>query len=288
MFVMTKELENRIIELYNSGLGSTKISRELNIHTYRVYATLKKYNIPRRDNKTKGRIYTHDYDYFEKIDTEEKAYWLGFIYADGYVTSSKQHPNSFGIAISNVDYDHLEKFKNDIKATNPIKTYNQTSGYSNNTVYCRLLLTSDKTKNDLINKGVLEHKTDILKFPNEKQVPTHLIQHFIRGYYDGDGCLAYTNTEKTKNTYSFKLLGTEDFLDYINNLLEELSIGKVNHYYKRKQSQTVSSLELSEGKTLAFLNWLYENSTIALNRKYERYCNLCAKHHVEPNGNIRC
>ena len=56
---------------------------------------------------------------------------------------------------------------------------------------CRILLTSEKTVNDLIDKGCFRNKTKILKFPTEDQVPKHLIHHFIRGYIDGDGSISY-------------------------------------------------------------------------------------------------
>ena len=282
------DLEKQIIDLYESGLGSTTIGRQLNITAGKVHYTLNKYGIKKRDNKTKGRKYTHDYDYFEIIDTEHKAYWLGFMYADGFVNSNKTHPNAFGISISEIDHGHLEQFKEDIQATNPINVYNQTTGYSNNSVYCRIILTSEKTKQDLVNKGVVEQKTNIVIFPTEEQVPKHLIHHFIRGYFDGDGCLSYTNTQINKNHYKAKILGTDDFLDGINNLLIENNIADIKHYYKRKPGQVVSSMELNETQSLNLLNWLYQDATICLDRKYNRYCSLCEKHHVEPNGNIRC
>ena len=44
---------------------------------------------------------------FETIDTEEKAYWLGFMYADGYIGASRY---SVGINLSLKDIDHLKKF----------------------------------------------------------------------------------------------------------------------------------------------------------------------------------
>lgn len=282
------DLEQQIIDLYNSGIGADTIGKQLNINRNKVYTVLKKFNIPRRNNKTKGRRYTHNHNYFETIDTEHKAYWLGFFYADGFVNSNKDHPNGFGISISETDRGHLEKFKLDIEATNPINTYTQTSGYSNNSKYCRLIMTSEKTKNDLIDKGVLEHKTDILQFPTMEQVPMELIHHFIRGYFDGDGCLSYTNTDTNKNYYKVKILGTDDFLDGINEFLINKNIANIKHYFKRKEYQAVSSMELNETQSLNLLNCLYQDATISLDRKYNRYCNLCEKHHVEPNGNIRC
>lgn len=282
------DLEKQIIDLYNSGLGADTIGKQLEINRNKVYSVLRKFEIPRRDNKTKGRRYNHNHDYFEIINTEHKAYWLGFMYADGFVNSNKAHPNGFGLSISEVDKSHLEKFKADIEATNPINTYVQNSGYSNNSVYCRLLMTSEKTKIDLVNKGVLEHKTDIIKFPTAEQVPESLIHHFVRGYFDGDGCLSYTNTETNKNYYKAKILGTDDFLDGINDLLIKNNIANIKHYFKRKEEQTVSSMELNETQSLNLLNWLYQDATISLDRKYNRYCELCKKHHVEPNGNIGC
>jgi intein-encoded DNA endonuclease-like protein len=276
---ISDEIKKQVVEDYKDGLSGYKIAKKYNIHHSSVYNILKKEKIKTRNNSINSRKYIHNENYFETIDTEHKAYWLGFMYADGYITNT----NSFGMSLSVKDKNHIEKFKTDIEATNPIKTYETTVGYTIGNQYVRLLMKSEKTVQDLINHGCVKHKTNILTAP--KNVPKHLVHHFIRGYFDGDGCLAYT---ATTDTYHVKILGTDELLDYIKSYIESNNIAIVNHYYKRKPNQIVSSLEVGGNlQALDFMNHLYKDATICLDRKYERYINLCNKYLVEPTGNVR-
>lgn len=278
MAKINQELENNIIKDYQDGLSMDKIAAKYSINRKTVAAALKRNNIQARTNKINSRKYIHDFDYFEIIDTEEKAYWLGFIYADGYISIHKNKGYTeykLGIAISTEDINHLEKFKQCINASNPISIYT-TSGYSTSE-YCRILLTSEKTVKDLINKGVLEHKSNILKFPTKEQVPDHLLHHFIRGYFDGDGCItSYTCSGYERYKTSF--IGTFDFLNSINNIIDTKYSIKIPQLFKRKESQEVYSLEYSSNKRSKILyNFMYENATIYLERKYNKYSRLMKK-----------
>ena len=75
------------------------------------------------------RLYTLNENFFETIDTEDKAYWLGFIYADGYITKSKTGQHNLGIKLSIKDLAHLQKFALDIKTNKPIGIYKEQTQY---------------------------------------------------------------------------------------------------------------------------------------------------------------
>ena len=141
---------------------------------------------------------------FEKIDTEEKAYWLGFLYADGCV-GSKEDKIELGLAEK--DLKHIEKFRDFMGINNKISYRKDTKSY-------RISFRSQKCKLDLINKGCVPKKSLILTFPNEEQVPSNLLRHFIRGYFDGDGWFS-----NTSNCFQVGLIGTESF---INGFLENI------------------------------------------------------------------
>ena len=142
---------------------------------------------------------------FEIIDTEEKAYWLGFLYADGCV-GSKEDKVELGLAEK--DLKHIEKFRDFMNITNKISYREKTKSY-------RMSFRSAKCKQDLIDKGCIPKKSLILDFPNENQVPKHLIRHFIRGYFDGDGW--FTNTE---SCFQIGIIGTENFINGFLNSIE--------------------------------------------------------------------
>lgn len=268
--------ENKIIEDYKNGMSGCKLAEKYNMKVHQIYYILDKNKIERRSNKVNSRKYKHNEDFFEVIDCEAKAYWLGFIYADGYISIAPTGQKVLGISLSLEDKAHLEQFKKDIQATNPINIYEST-GYGDGNMYCRLAITSEKTVNDLIVKGVVEHKTNILTFPTEEQVPKHLIHHFIRGYFDGDGCI--TKYEfRGYDRYKTSFVGTYQFLQSINNIVYENYNIKIPKLHKRKKEHEVYSLEYASNKRSKILyEFMYKDATIYLNRKYNKFSRLMKK-----------
>jgi intein-encoded DNA endonuclease-like protein len=262
--------KQEIERLYNEGHGAPYIAKFLQLAQSGISYYIKKHISNKRDRRAAARKFKCNDHFFDVIDTEEKAYWLGFMYADGYVSSSK-YSKAVGLSISEQDESHLIKFKHALEAEHPIHKY-YTTGYSNRTIYVKLLITSPILFNGAVKQGIIEHKTNILQAPN---IPQKLQHHFIRGYFDGDGCLAETNTE-TRHEFALKILGTQAVLDYIKEYLELHHIAKINHYYKRKTQQIVSSLELSgHYQIIQFLDLLYKDATVFLERKHDKFIKLC-------------
>lgn len=264
----TDEEKEIITKLYSEHHGAPYIAKQLNVKEGRVSWYIKR-NIGTRSCSEAARKYNCDEKFFDTIDTEEKAYWLGFLYADGYVSSANAYSHYIGLSISNKDHNHLEKFKTSLKANHPIHTYKVSNGYNPNSEYCRLLIASKQLYSDAIKQGILEHKTDILKPPN---IEESLVKHFIRGYFDGDGCIAH-NTKR--NDYTIKILGTKELLDFIKQFVEDNNIAKINRYYKRHSDDIVQCLEIGGNfQALKFCDIIYSDSTIWLDRKHERYISL--------------
>lgn len=267
----SEDMENIIIDKYSKGLGCTTIGRELNISPTSVHRVLKRNNIKSRSHVEATRKYAFDEDYFEKIDTEEKAYWLGFIYADGSLIK-QTYGNMLKIDLSVVDEKHLYKLRECMNSDIDIPVYSTTQGYSNNTKYARFKITSDKICNDLENHGVFYNKTLILKKPN---LDYSLIRHFIRGYIDGDGCITSYIPKRynsNKRSYSVKVVGTLNILDFIKKYIEDNSSIKINKYYYRKKDSKVASLEVGGNLQVEdVLNLFYKDAVIYLDRKYNLY-----------------
>lgn len=134
------------------------------------------------------RIYNVDESFFKKIDTEEKAYILGFMYADGCNHHNPSKCN-YSISITQLtqDVDILEKINNAMTSDYPIHTYVQKENNKEKSV---LLISSKDLSQDLCKLGCSEAKTFSIRFPNENQYfDDNLMCHFIRGYFDGDGCI---------------------------------------------------------------------------------------------------
>ena len=192
---------------------------------------------------------------FEVIDTEEKAYWLGFLYADGSVSSAE---DKVELGLAEKDYGHLEKFKSFMGISNKICHREKTKSY-------RISFRSANCKQDLINKGCVPKKSLILEFPTFEQVPEHLMRHFIRGYFDGDGW--FTNT---KDCFQIGLISAkgfiEGFLNYVDNINTTNKIFTVHRENGAKRYVFGAYNDVKN-----FLNWIYEDADMFLYRKYEIY-----------------
>ncbi len=258
----------------NDKIGSTTIAKKLNLSVGTVTYFLNK-TVGLRSSKDAARKYTCNNDFFEKINTEEKAYWLGFIYADGYVMRSKHDQKIVSISLSSRDINHIEKFKECISATYPIHTYKASNSYSKNTMYSRISITSDKMFDDLNTHGVVENKTLILKAPD---IPDNLIKDFIRGYIDGDGCITTHKPGKGRMVlqYAVKIVGTKNVLEFIKNFIENNHCATIRKFYKRHKNDNVYNIDFGGNKQVKkFLDIIYNGAHIFLNRKYEKYIDLC-------------
>lgn len=277
----TYEWLHEAIELYNQGksflaigkqlgIDRKKISKVLNQNGYKTQYSFEERNGVHR-KKQVWRKYHFNEDYFESIDTEEKAYWLGFLYADGYVNSQK---TSFELRVKESDYLHLQKFIDCIEGDMPIrptekkvkdKTYLGWSMQAN----------SKKFKDDLIKQGCTENKSLTIKFPTEEQVPKHLIHHFIRGYIDGDGTYVlkknvYKGKKKTTISYgiSVEIAGTQEFCE---GYIKALNLHE-NKIHPLHSDTTVNSRRILYGGQygLQIVHQLYDDATIYLDRKYQK------------------
>lgn len=193
---------------------------------------------------------------FEKIDTEEKAYWLGFLYADGYVSSNT---NNIELALKESDKGHIEKFKKFIGGNNKISKKTVVLNGNKYNAY-RICFRDKKMKRDLIKKGCVPNKSLILKFPNNNIVPYHLMKHFLRGYWDGDGSLIFTN-----KTYRISVISTKDFIKGMLNFTGWKS------YALQEEGEAYRWECNHSGKIPNMIDLMYKDANIYLDRKYKKY-----------------
>ena len=230
-------------------------------------------------NGLKKSPYNCNYDFFKNIDSEEKSYWLGFIASDGWITiNEKSNSGTIGIELQYRDINHLKKFNKSICGNYKIDTLNKTcevSPYPDRIhKMCRIRIFSIDMVNDLYQFGVTTDKTYNFHIPN---IPENLIRHFIRGYFDGDGCVR-TRTRKLASgqTVEYSLC---DFSSVDINFLEEL---RQYIYDKLDICSYIYTAESGCGRlcihknkhTTAFLNYLYNDAEIYLDRKYEKYLSI--------------
>lgn len=254
---------DRAKELYAQGKSLRNIANQLGIDRKKISKKFKEDGIiirdPNKNHIRKAKRFKKvDESIFEQIDTEEKAYWLGFLYADGYVNNK-----GVELTLKESDYEHIVKFKSFMHSEHKISYKKSTKSY-------RIAICSEKIASDLNKLGCTQCKSLTLKFPTEEQVPKELIHHFMRGYFDGDGSIT-VNSEK--KFYVMSVLGTSDFLDkYEKILLDAIKKDKPN-----KRTHNGQALGIQYGGKLQIkkiYNFLYRDATIYLDRKYNKFAVL--------------
>lgn len=249
---------NEIVSMYQNNFSLRKIERRTSHGRPAITKLLEELGV----KTTKGnhyRKYFFNFDFFEKIDNELSAYWLGFLYADGCILSQNIYgEQEFKIAINEKDLELLEKFKKDIKSTYPIRTDNSMVIQS---------LRSQKTVDDLKKLGCIENKSLILEFPTEKQVPKEFLHHFIRGYFDGDGSISYyQKQENYKPQFTINFVGTKNFIE---ELYKFFNMGSVFPDKRRKNSWYLTINGNQQVKEV--YNLLYQDATRYMQRKYDKF-----------------
>lgn len=233
-----------------------------------VNAVLKKAKIT-RPNGTRAKI---NHNYFSNIDNEHKAYWLGFLLADGSVKHHKEKGECYTVTLSlKIEDDYiLKEFAKDLESDKEVHySYRVTDSKSWGDKYCGkphnmayISLFSKQVFNDLGRYGVVPNKTYILnKLPN---IPKDLMRHLIRGYFDGDGSV-FLNKTKTRPRVSF--YGTHEFVKAIGEFLEEEYNIKLKVITDQKEGK-VSFINYTSIEDIDKLYKIFYNeSTIFLKRK---------------------
>lgn len=265
--ISKKEIE-QIIKLYQENVSLREIEKIVHHGRAAISKMLERLGI----KNVKGnhyRKYFFDFNFFEKIDNELKAYWLGFLYADGCILQRRDYgEQEFKIALGIKDEEILQKYKEDLKSTYPIR-YDKRSDENNNfqdqAICC---YRSQKTVDDLKKLGCTKNKSLTLDFPNKSQVPEELIRHFIRGYFDGDGSISSYN-----GYYNINFVGTENFIKKLSTYFEGGSI----YPDKRKQNSWYFNLG-GNLQVLKAYHYLYDNANRYMKRKYDKFKPLTIKY----------
>jgi len=219
------------------------------------------------------RKYNLDESFFEKINNEEKAYWLGFLSGDGNVTDE----NKVRLSLSLKDKDHLKKFKEAVKWTG--KDY-----FHKDTDALEVYFKSFKIATDLKQHYIVPRKTFIKKFPD---IPESLEKHFIRGVFDADGCInkALRLTRgKSGQMYvfyggEFNIEGNKEFISAIQSRLVELGLPLNSINYPGKSINRVRYGGINQLRKI--YNYLYKNTTIFLGRKKKLFEDILRNYHSE-------
>ena len=228
------------------------------------------------------RLYSCNYNYFENIDSNEKAYWLGFLMADGYVShierirhlktqDSLQERFITGLSTSSNDIEHLYKYKEALNSTHPVKGY-KSSGYETDALCCRVLIEDKSLYDSLVKHGMVPHKSLIIKYP---EIDSKYDMDFIRGFFDGNGCISSHMSRHGSPEYEFTITSTKEMLETICEKLSlEVSDKRIKQRFPERNVNNYTVKYGGNQQVYSVLYRLYNGADIYLDRKYKKYIEL--------------
>ncbi len=273
---LTERQQKEIVKMYQEGMSLRAIAGKFPISYGTARRLLQQKGVelrPRLEAVNKA-LTRHNFNanYFDLIDTEEKAYWIGFIMADGNVSYRKGTTYyRFSMALKTTDIDHLVKLRATLNSTHKI--------YTRNTPIPRLNFSNEHFCKTLIKHGVVPRKSYKELVP--PQMPDELLRHFWRGYFDGDGSLHLykNNTRKDgsrQKSWGFNLLGSrsllESFVEWVWS--QGFLVRRPTLHPTRPNCKTLDLKLRRKSDIRNVTKAFYEGATVYLDRKMEKYQQL--------------
>lgn len=251
-----------IIQKYNEGKTLKEIGIEYHCDPNKISRLLKKEGIHIKTSEEMNIKYTLDKYYFDVIDTQNKAYILGLLYADGNRTDGS---NTISINLQEQDKDILDKINKEIGSNRPLYyiDYSQRTD-ANRVNQWKLSISNKHMAGSLLKYGLEPCKEFKTSFP--QQIDEQLWRHFIRGYMDGDGCIL-------KGECRWFLTGSKELLLFIKKYLESTLNIHVQEFY-HKNGRTYNIRVSGRNQVNKLLDFLYKDATLFLERKYNIYSKL--------------
>lgn len=264
---LNEEIYKRAISKYISGMTLNEISYDLLITEHCVSKTLNKRGIKKRSCSENNRKYNRNSHYFDKIDSQNKAYILGLIFADG---NNQPEHSAITIHLQEEDKDLLDRVRQEIEYEGPLRFNPLHSKNPNHKNQYILTINDAYMSRKLESLGVVKAKSLILKFPDYLRIK--YIRHFIRGYFDGDGCISFC--ESTQKT-SVLICGTYEMCSKISDIIHSLN-GKcsITHPKQCEENNTYVLCISGYNSVNNFMEWIYEDADIKMDRKYQKYLQI--------------
>lgn len=255
---------NYICELYNKGVSAKNLGIKFSIDKRRIQKWVDKTGKLRSKNDS-HRFTEFNQHIFDKIDTEEKAYWLGFLYADAY---NCVKTNTVSLSLQTLDLNHLIKISKFLDLPESKITFTKNKeGYE----YYTVKMYSKHLSSKLDELGCHQAKSFIIKYPS--WLDANLNIAFIRGMFDGDGSIC----KRENNEWKWSLATTKECGLVIQDIIfKQLNINIGLSYISKTNNNTYELESNGNEKVLKLMHWLYDTSTIntRLDRKYQKMLDL--------------
>ena len=255
---LTKDDAEKMYDLYLSGKRLSEIAEIYDIDRHTVGRVLK-----RNGFVTDRKTYHCNEHYFDEIDNGDKAYILGLLWSDG---CNSVNLGKITLQLQEKDKHILEDISELTQSDMPLWFLNLHDKNPNWSNTYTLTLRSRHMSDLLESYGMVQRKSLVLTFP--EWLDQSLYPHFIRGYMDGDGSIYYS---QNKNVLRISMVGTKEFLSAIQYICSKIGV-KTSLRHKSKSNDAVHTLyTTSNSGTFKFLQWIYNDSNLKLQRKYDKY-----------------
>lgn len=250
--------KEKIIKMYEDGLSTEKIGEVFKVTGNTIAKILRDSGVELRGLGRITKIIHHDY--FETIDNEYKAYFLGLMITDGSVVVPKTRKRSPSISLELQAQDKyiVELFEKEICGDSNTTKINKAGNAA-------FRGASRKMAEDLAKYGVVPNKTFKTYLP---KIENSLMRHLIRGIFDGDGTVY---TRKVDGHLIFGFYGTNTLLNQLKDyLIKEINIS--DNKIIDKKDCNVSMVYFSKKEDAkAFYDLIYSDATIYLKRKKDKF-----------------
>jgi len=268
--VLTEEQKLEVVNEYQSGLSTPHLAKKYGVHSNAIRGILLRRNIKLRSPSKCHRKYYINEDFFDNINSQEKAYVLGIFYADG---SNNIRKHKAYISLAEKDVDIVKKIRDLISPNKPL-LYSKRNPENIKHQNRYMFYIDNKHMSEQLEKiGCITNKTFRLKFP--KWLNKDLYNHFIRGYFDGDGHIGIYKTKTNKIQANFSIVSTEEFCTSISEIFKELDINSKLYCRFPESNNSIRDVRIGGNlQILRLLDWLYKDASIYMNRKYQKYLEL--------------
>ncbi|GEM_PF-1522782 len=261
------------VDLYNNGVSAKEIAKRYGvINSHTITSALHRMGVElRTPRKFTRKIEALNENVFDVIDTCDKAYFLGFMLADGNVREYSRDNNSswsVSVGLSSKDHEHLMKI---VSFLGIVLVNGNDKGFLRGKV-SRFNVSSKKLAQSLIKHGCIPNKTLIFEYPL-KSISKELNRHFIRGYFDGDGCVAMNKKYKNGGCgiHTIFTCGSVKFLESLRKVLnDEIAIGNVT-LGKQKNCNAYHLTIYRKMDIVKVYHYLYDNAITYLDRKKQKF-----------------
>ena len=208
------------------------------------------------------------------------AYWTGFLFADGNVHEQREGKYTIRLKLKCIDFEHVQKYKTALESTYALNVYKNLDWCIAAHAIC-----CTEMAEDLIQLGCVPNKSLILEWPN--RLPDEFVSHFVRGYFDGDGCVG---CQKRDKSVTLQFAGSHSFITSLSSYVKSNVLNSVKANGCRSKQGNISTLVFCGNKSaMKVLDWMYQksNESIRLDRKYAMYKKFREISTLETNDKIQ-